>query len=115
MVNKSYLKKETLSQIKEYFRANGFVTLQEFFTKEEFGKIKKKISSLKFRKEDEPLTHRYSSAKISLGLGFASKICGKKLKSAAAIKLKHRNYELRGSPKAGFEVIFCVNSFNESY
>ena len=115
MVNKSYLEKETLAQIKEYFSSSGFVTLQQFLDKKEI----KKISVKKYKFEDEPLTHRYSSGKIPkiFDLDFISKVIGKKISKidAKIIKLTQGNYELRGNPKPGFEIVFCLNSWHESF
>ena len=67
-INKIYLQKEVIDNIKQTFQSSKKIQLQEFFEKEFFCKIKRQVTQAKYKKYRNPLKYSYSKARLPLRL-----------------------------------------------
>ena len=93
-INKIYLKKEVIDNIKQTFQSSKKIQLEEFFEKEFFYKLQNQIIKAKYKKYKNPLKYSYSKAKLPFKLNskfidHISEITGIKIK-----KIKFEPYSL---------------------
>ncbi|HLD39533.1 MAG TPA: hypothetical protein VJB13_00120 [Candidatus Nanoarchaeia archaeon] len=101
-LNPIYLKDETKQKVRKSFLHSDFpaVMLNEFFSKEFYAELKKKISSLNFKRDTIVLHHSYdrssmaiSSAELNMFLSFVTK---KKVEDMnfTVIRLGWKDYQI---------------------
>ena len=121
MINKLYLRKENIKQIKKIlYSSNNLnsIELPNFLDGPYYDALRKRIISLKYKSYIDPLNFKYSMANVPAALindpnllAFVSLVFGKKINhiDAYSYKLRWKDYTILNDDsleKAGVDVIF---------
>ena len=109
MINKNYLKKENIVEIKRELSKNGILVLKDFLLLGEYNKLKSKILKLEYKKEGRLMECNLGSAEAYLPYEintFLTHIFGLSVKEVKAYSLGHKDYWLLSHEKNNAEFIF---------
>ena len=118
MINKSYLERENISEIKRGLSKNGIIVLNDFLLNKEYKKIKKNVLNLKYKNEINLMEYKFSSAEFELSENvkeFLLNIFGLPAREIKAYSLGHKDYWLLQDKRNHEFILDLTNNWNPGF